>query len=188
MQMFSICCVFYTLDVYEVIYKAQLAAVLLQGGMGIGGNTWALVWSNVPLCCLQDAKQFLSWLFTSTSLEEQELASASPWSPVLQASSHPTLSHPKTQLQLCAVMQCWFWKSERHPGKLQVPSASFSPLGSWLSGREWPCAVTGGMCWDHHTPFVAPRPLPVGLAFSSWGNPAVQWGWKAAQSLNGSSE
>lgn len=27
--------VFYTPDVYEVIYKAQLAAVLLLGGMGI---------------------------------------------------------------------------------------------------------------------------------------------------------
>lgn len=31
--------VFYTRDVYEVIYKAQLAAALLLGGMGIQGNT-----------------------------------------------------------------------------------------------------------------------------------------------------
>lgn len=35
MQMFRVRYVFYTLDVYEVIYKAQLAAALLLGGMGI---------------------------------------------------------------------------------------------------------------------------------------------------------
>ena len=35
MQMFSMRYVFYTLDIYEVIYKAQLAATLLLGGMGI---------------------------------------------------------------------------------------------------------------------------------------------------------
>lgn len=35
MQMFSMRYVFYTLAVYEIIYKAQLAVVLLLGGMGI---------------------------------------------------------------------------------------------------------------------------------------------------------
>lgn len=35
MQMFSMQYVFYMLDVYEVIHKAQLAAALPLGGMGI---------------------------------------------------------------------------------------------------------------------------------------------------------
>lgn len=35
MQMFSVQYVLYMLDVYEVIYKAQLVAALLLGGMGI---------------------------------------------------------------------------------------------------------------------------------------------------------
>lgn len=35
MQMFNMWYVFYTLDVYEVIDKAQLAAALLLGAMGI---------------------------------------------------------------------------------------------------------------------------------------------------------
>lgn len=48
MQMFRMRYEFYTLDVYEVIYKARLEASLHLGGMRIWGKTSVLIWSNIP--------------------------------------------------------------------------------------------------------------------------------------------
>lgn len=157
--------VLYTLDVYEVIDKAQLAAALLLGGMGIWGNTWALVWSNIPsplssrhkavphvarcLCFFRRAG-FSIWfsIVTGTMGCSNRALAKRAWQP---------------------------WVSKGLQGSCRPLLHCHSPLGSLPQEQWWPRSwvLPGALCWDPCSPLPTPRTLPIWVAFSSWGIPAA---------------
>lgn len=153
--------VFYTLPVYEIIYKAQLAVVLLLGGMGIWGNTWALVWSKIPnplslrckvvpdlaLCHCLFGRAGVSFCFSIiTRAGDCGLYQHNPY----QVTLRPSCSYMWSCLSCCRWPGAWWqlWEPKVSPGKPQDPAAL--PLRSRIlapwQGWPQPCTVPGGMC------------------------------------------
>lgn len=189
--------VFYTLDVYEVTDKAQLAAALLLGGMGIWGNTSALVWSNVPsplslrhkavahlarcLCFFRRAGFSMCFSIVTGTMGCSNTA--------LAKSPQDLSAAPRSRAWAAANKAWQLWVSREPPEKLQAPSALLPSPGSLSQEQRWPwpCVVPGRVCWDYHSPFPTPGTLPMSSIF--WlGKSSSLWDWEAAQSLNCSSE